>query len=171
MSLTLIALLRILHIVSGGFWMGVMILNAGFLLPAVQASGPAGGQVMKQLVQTRRLPLFLNLAVVVTLISGGILFWWVSGSLSSEWLSSRFGLSLTIGGILAIVAALMGYFINAPTARRFGQLAAQSAGTAPTPDVLSEMGRLQKRLLRATQIAAILLLLAAATMAVGRYLH
>lgn len=170
MSLSLIALLRVFHIVAGGFWLGVMMLNAGFLLPAVQASGPAGGQVMKQIVQVRKLPLFINIAVLTTLISGGILFWWSSGGLSSAWLSSRFGISLTIGALLVVVVALMGYLINAPTARRFGQLAAQSANGAPAAETICEMQRLQKRLLLATRLAAVLLAMSTAAMAAARYL-
>ena len=172
MSITLVVILRVVHILAGCFWFGVMLLNAGFLLPATQAAGPAGGQVMRQIVHVRRLPLFLNLAVLLVLVTGAILIWWVSGGFTMSWLSSATGMSLSIGALLTLVAALLGQFVNAPTARRFGQLAAavQASGNPPDDEVISEMKRLQLRLLRATQIAAILLGVATAAMAVARYL-
>jgi len=172
MSITLVVILRVVHILAGCFWLGVMLLNAGFLLPATQAAGPAGGQVMRQIVHVRRLPLFLNLAVLLVLITGAILIWWVSGGFTMSWLLSATGMSLSIGALLTLAAALLGQFVNAPTARRFGQLAAtvQAGGSPPDDGVISEMKRLQLRLLRATQVAAILLGVATAAMAVARYL-
>ena len=172
MSITLVATLRVVHILAGSFWLGVMLFNAGFLLPATQATGPAGGQVMKQIVHVRRLPLFLNVAVLIVLVTGVVLFWWVSSGLVNAWLSTATGISLSIGGLLTLAAALLGQLVNAPTARRFGQLAAsvQAAGKPPGDEVIAEMKRLQLRLLRATWMAAVLLIVATATMAVARYL-
>jgi len=171
MTPLLIAVLRVVHVLAGCFWLGTMLLNAGFLLPATQAAGPAGGQVMKQIVQVRRLPMFLNVAVLTVLITGGILFWWASGGLSVSWLTSPSGVGWSIGSLLAVAAALLGQFVNAPIARRLGQLAAtiQAAGSPPPEATITEMKRLQMRLLHATQLAAILLVLATAAMAAARY--
>jgi len=168
----LVAGLRVLHVLAGGFWLGVMLLNAGFLLPATQAAGPAGGQVMKQIVQVRRLPAFLNAAVLVNLITGGLLFWWASGGFSLAWLSTGMGIGWTFGASLTIIAALLGQFVNKPTAQRFGQLAAevQATGNPPSEAIKTEMQQLQLRLLRATQFAAILLVLATSAMAAARYI-
>jgi len=168
----LIAILRVVHIVAGSFWFGAMLLNAGFILPATRAAGPAGGQVMKQIVQVRRLPLFVNVAVLSTLVSGAVLFWWVSGGFNVSWLSSGVGLGWSIGSGLAIVAALLGHFVNAPTARQLGKLAAeaQAAGGPPSESTLAEIQRFQLRLLHATRVAAVVLALAAAAMAVARYI-
>jgi uncharacterized membrane protein len=169
----LIAVLRAVHVVAGSFWLGAMLLNAGFFLPAVRAAGPAGGQVMRQIVQVRRLPAFLNAAVILTLLTGGILFWRASGGLTASWFSSGAGMGWTIGSIAAIIAALLGHLVNAPTARRAGQLAAaaQTAGGPPSAETVAEMQFLQVRLLRATQLAAILLTVAAVAMGAARYLR
>jgi uncharacterized membrane protein len=173
MSPLLIAILRAVHVIASSFWLGAMLLNAGFLLPAVRVTGPAGGQVMRQIVQVRRLPAFLNTAVLLTLLTGGVLFWRVSGGLTISWLSSGAGLGWSVGGTLAIIAALLGHFVNAPAARRYGQLAAeaQAAGGPPSGATVAEMQRLQLRLLSATQLAAALLVVAAAAMGAARYLR
>jgi len=173
MSLLLIVVLRVIHVVAASFWLGTVLLNAGFLLPAVRTTGPAGGQVMKQIVQVRRLPLFINAAVVLALLSGAILIWWDSGGFAIAWVRSGVGLGFTVGAVLAIIAALLGQFVNAPTARRFARLAAQAqqAGSPPPAEILAEMQSLQLRLFRATQLAAVLLLLCAAAMAGARYFY
>jgi len=167
-----IAGLRAAHVVATSFWFGVMLLNAAFLLPAIQSSGPAGGAVMKQLVQGRRLPLYLNLAVVVTLVTGGYLMWWGSGGFQGSWLRSRHGMLYIAGAALAVIAALIGQLVNAPTARRAGQLAAaiQASGGPPSQEQTAEMKRFQVRLLGATRTGALLLAGAAIAMAAARYL-
>jgi len=170
-SLVVAALLAI-HVVAGSFWLGAALMNAGFLLPAVRATGPAGGQVMKQIVQSRRLPTWFNIAVGLTLVSGAVLLWWLSGGFSSAWLASPHGWGLVIGAVLAVAAALVGWTVNAPTAKRFARLAAavQAAGRPPSADEAATMQRLQARLLNATRVGALLLALSAAAMAGTRYL-
>jgi len=126
---------------------------------------------MRHLVQTRRLPLFVNGAVLVTLASGAMLLWWASGGLALSWLQSGIGIRWSTGSGFAVVAALLGQLVNAPTARRLGSLgaAAQASGGPPSESIMAEMQRLQLRLFRATQFAAILLALSAAAMASARY--
>jgi len=46
---------RLIHIVSGVFWVGGAIFIAMFLLPTLRSVGPAGGPVMSYLVQVRKL--------------------------------------------------------------------------------------------------------------------
>jgi hypothetical protein len=50
------ALLRLVHIVSGVFRVGTMLFVAGFLQPAVAAAGPDGGRVMQRLATATRFP-------------------------------------------------------------------------------------------------------------------
>ncbi len=170
MTISMLVILRVAHVIAGIFWLGTVLFNAGFLLPASHAAGPAGGQVMKQIVQVRRLPLYMHVAVYTCLITGGILFWWASNGFNFGWLSSSIGITWSIGSLLAIIAALLGEFVNAPAARRFASLASAVQGGPPADTVLVEMQRLQMRLFRATQLAAVLLLLSAAAMAAARYL-
>ena len=171
MSPMAIAALRALHILAASFWLGVMLMNAAFLMPAVRSAGPAGGQVMRQLIQARRLPSFINLAVLITLGTGAALIWWASGGLSGQWLRSPRGITWGAGAVLAVVTALLGQLVNAPTAARLGRLGAeiQSAGGTPSPETAAHVQRLQDRLAGATRLAAALLSLAAVAMAVARY--
>jgi uncharacterized membrane protein len=171
MTAPVIVALRVVHVLASSFWLGAMLLNAGFLLPSTRAAGPAGGQVTRHLVQVRRLPVYLNLASVLAIVSGAVLYWWLSAGLTIGWILSRPGMAYTIGAFFTLDAAIVGQFVSAPTAAQLGRLGArlQSAAGPPPADALDAMNQLQLRLLRATQVAAALLALAAAAMAIGRY--
>jgi uncharacterized membrane protein len=164
-------LLRAVHILVGAFWVGTILFMAAFLVPSVRAAGPAGGAVMQQLVQARRLPRWLLTAAILTIVSGIALYWVDSSGFRSAWLGSGPGRVFGLGGTLAILAAILGVAVNFPTARRLTALAArvQGSGRPPAPDEAAEMKRLQGRLGRATMVAAALLALATLAMAVARY--
>jgi uncharacterized membrane protein len=173
MTPLLIAALRAMHVLAGCFWLGAVLVNAGFLLPAAQVTGSAGGPVVQQVFQVRCLPLFMNAAMLITLATGGILFWWASDGFALAWLSSTTGICWTVSSVLAVAAALLGHFINVPAARRCGRLAdaAQSASQLDATTILAEMKRLQQRLLVTTRLAAVLLVLATAVMPAARTLQ
>lgn len=172
MSPSLFGSILAVHTLASAFWFGVLLFNAAFLIPSIRATGAAGGQVMKHIVQTRRLPVYLNAAVLITIITGAALYWWASGGLAPAWLTSRLGLAISCGAILALLVAAMGQFINAPTAARLGQIGAaiQAAGAPPTPDQAAEVQSLQQRLAGATQSEAAMLAIALVAMVAGRYL-
>lgn len=169
-SLSLYAI-RIIHIVLGAFWVGAVVFIAAFLAPSVRAAGPAGGAVMQQLMGVRNLHLWLMSAGILTLLSGLGLYWHDSAGFQSAWLGSGPGRVFGLGGVLALLATILGMAVNAPTARRLGELSArlQGAGRAPTGEEQATLAALQARLGKASAAAAGLLLLATVMMAVARY--
>jgi hypothetical protein len=168
---TWLIVLRLVHIVAGVFWVGAALLITIFLLPSIRAAGPAGGEVMQQLTQIRHLPRYLEVATVLTLASGVLLYWHMSGGFHFAWFRSDPGLLFGGGGLLAILAGTLGFTVNAPTARRMGSLGAaiRQGGGPPTPEQAAELQRLQVRMFRASQLSAVLLVLSTAAMAVARY--
>ena len=171
MSPGTIAVLRVLHIVGGVFWVGVAIFIAAFLGPALRAAGPAGGPVMAQLTQVRRLPLWMMLAMSVTVIAGFLLYWANARTGGSAWLGSGPGRTFGLGGVLALAGAVVGMAVTAPTGRRLGTIGAAvaSAGRPPTPEELATLQALQRRLATAATTVAVLVSLATVAMAVARY--
>jgi uncharacterized membrane protein len=169
-SLTLYAV-RILHVVLGAFWVGAVVFIAVFLAPSVRAAGPAGGAVMQQLMGVRHLHLWLMCAGILTLLSGLGLYWHDSAGFQSAWLGSGPGRVFGLGGVLALLATILGMAVNAPTARRMGELSARlhGAGRPPTGEEQATLAGLQARLGKASGAAAGLLLLATVMMAVARY--
>ncbi|MEJ2287416.1 MAG: hypothetical protein P8Y02_02025 [Deinococcales bacterium] len=163
---------RLVHVAFGAFWLGAAVLIAVFLIPSVRAAGPAGGAVMQQLTQVRRMPNVILGASWVALLTGAYLYWRSSGGLQPDWLLSRAGLTFGIGGLLAIAAAAVGSAVSSPTASHMGALASriQQRGGPPSPDEAAELQRLQARMLLAAQAISLLLVLAIAAMAIGNYI-
>jgi hypothetical protein len=168
----IVVVLRLFHIGAGVFWVGGVVMFARFIFPAVQAVGPAAGPFMDQLTRVRQLPRALLGAGFVTSLTGLALYWHDSAGFQGTWMSSVTGMALGTGGLLAIVALVIGLTVNSPTARRLGALAAavQSQGAPPSPEQSAQMQQLQARLGAAGRIVTVLLVLATAAMATARYL-
>jgi hypothetical protein len=168
---TIFALVRLIHVVTGTIWVGGAVLVAGFLAPAILAAGPAGASVMRQLTQVYRLPYVLAAMGVMSILTGAHLWWVLSAGSPSSWMLSGSGRIYTLGGICAVVAALIGIGINIPTANRIGALAQslRLGGEVPSPAQADLVRALSVRLARGTRVAAILLIVATSAMAVARY--
>ncbi len=164
-------LLRVLHIGVGAFWVGTVVFVAVFLAPTLRAVGPGAAPVMGHLVQVRRLPIVLLTSAWVTLLSGAALAWHDAGPLGFRWFSVGPGRVFGLGAVLAFIATLIGMAFNVPTARRIGAITgrAQAAGGPPSAEDQLELGRLHARMAKASNVAAVLLVLALMAMAVARY--
>jgi len=174
MSHALFTALRFVHVVVGVCWVGAIVFIAVFLLPAVRAAGPAGGAVMQDLTQVRRVPALLTVGGILTVLSGLALYWNDSAGFASKaWLASGTGMTFGFGAAMAILTLVIGSAVNAPTAKRIGALggAIRAAGGPASAEQAAQMQRLQTRLLNAQRLTAVLLLLATAAMSVARYVR
>ena len=165
-------LARFIHVVAGVAWAGALIFIPWFLLPAVRATGPAGGTFMQQIVRVQKLPVYLMTLMALTVLSGLSLFWLNVRASGEAWMHTGPGRTFSLGGALAILAALLGVIVNMPTAGKLAAISAsvQASGAPPSTAQAAELARLQNRLNRAGQAAAILILLAVTCMGVARYL-
>ena len=165
-------LARFVHVVTGVAWAGALVFIAWILLPAIRATGAAGGALMQQLVRVQRLPVYLMLLAILTILSGLTLFWLDATAFGKAWMHTGPGRTFSAGGALAILTAIFGMAVNTPAAKKMGALigSIQAAGASPSPEQAAEIGRLQNRLFRATQAASVLILLAVICMGVARYI-
>jgi hypothetical protein len=167
---TLTIVLRLLHILGGIFWVGTMILLAGFLLPTARATGPNGGRFMQHLMLHRRLPVYLGLAALLTVLSGIILYARMAAATHGAWAGSRPGIAYGVGAVAAILAAAVGGPIGSSAGRKMLAVGQAIGPGGPSAEQQAELARLQGRMALGARIAASLLLVAASAMAVGRYL-
>ena len=172
LSSGVVVVLRLFHIGAGVFWVGGVLMFARFIFPAVQAVGPAAGPLMDQLTRVRQLPRALLGAGFVTSLTGLVLYWHDSAGFHGPWMGSVTGMTFGTGGLLAIVALVIGLTVNSPTAKRLGALTAsiQAQGAPPSPEQSAQVRQLQARLGMAGRIVMVLLVLATAAMATARYL-
>ena len=164
--------LRLVHILGGMIWVGSGIFNSFFLLPTLAQAGPAAGQVIAGL-QRRRLFTILPIVALLTILSGVRLMQITSAGFSPAYFASASGRTYAWSGVAAIVCFLIGVLIARPAAMRAAKVGAAMA-TASDADRTSQAATLE-RYRRTSSITSslsvALVVLAAAGMAVARYLR
>ena len=167
---TITLILRLVHILAGIFWVGTVFLVACFLIPTVRETGREGGRFMQHLMQRRRLQVFLGLAMLLTVLSGVIMYARLAAATHGAWAGTRPGITYGVGALSAILAAAVGGAIGSSAGRRM-LAAGQAIGpSGPTQEQQAEMTRLQARMSLGARLAAGLLAIAAGAMAIARYL-
>jgi len=164
---------RFFHIVAGVLWVGSTFLFFVFVGPSADEVGPSAQPVLTAAVKKRKAVKVITGLGLVNVVGGWVL--WLKnmslyGSLS-DWVSSRFGLVLTIGGVLATIAAVLGLMTVAPGLERLIDAgnAVTRSGDAPSADQQARIDQLRNGLKRHGAIDLVLLLLAVTAMATARY--
>ena len=165
------ALLRLLHIVGGVFWVGTTWYTVLFLMPRLKAMGPEGGRLMQRFAAPP-FPATMTAAALAVAVSGILMFWIDSARFNTAWLATAPGIVLTVGSLAGIAAVLEGFFTSRPVSLRLGAIGRQlaSAGGPPDPGLAAEAQRLSARLERAVYRGAYMMLVAVLAMATARYL-
>ena len=136
---------KLVHIFAGVFWIGAAAIVSLFLVPAVRASGPAGGTVMKQLMGKQKLTLWINIAAILTVLCGVGMYQHRMGSFKLLPLDTLYGFGLTVGSLAGLSAFLFGAFVQGRNARRMGKIIAELKGP-PTPEQGAQIASLQRKL-------------------------
>jgi hypothetical protein len=151
--MTLIAITRAIHILSGVIWAGFAVVLATIVMPNLAAEGRgAFGQYMAKSGSG-----IAGGAAALTFFSGLYLMWrlhWGEHSATAT--------TLGIGALLAIAAGITGGAIS-------GRAAAQLGKLTPGPDTAAQAAALRNRLILGGRITATLLVLSIICMAVARY--
>ena len=162
--------LRLIHILGGILWLGSGLFTLFFLQPAMTKAGPAAAGPIIANLQQRRLYTVLPIIALLTILSGIRLMMIVSAG-NPQWFALPIGRTFSISGALAIISFLTAIIIGRPATVRLGKLASSPASDVANKEALAaEIRSLQKRATWATQAAIGLLILAAAGMAVARYM-
>lgn len=160
--------LRIIHILSGVFWVGAAAVFFFYLEPAMNKLGPDAEKFTDELVNKRKLPIYFVTFSTLTVVAGVILYWRDFGGIAT----SPIGLALGLGGLAALIAWLGG---NLLIPRTIGQLMAigteiTAAGGQPTDAQRDRMRDTQHRLRLIGLVDIVLLVFAVVAMASARYL-
>jgi hypothetical protein len=164
---------RFLHVVAGALWVGSAFLFVGFIGPSAAEVGPSAAPLLTAAVKTRKAATVLTVLAVVNVVAGWVL-WFRNLDLADSlggWLSSPFGLGLTIGGVLGTATAFVGSFGVARGVERLvdlGNQAAAAGGSLP-PEEQAELGRLSASLERHGKLDLLLLMATVTVMATARY--
>ena len=165
--------LRFFHIVGGALWFGSAFLFAGFVGPSAAETAPSSGAVMSAIVKKRRVATILAGLAITTVVAGWAL--WLKNAVAypsmADWITSSYGLVLTIGGVSATVAAYFGITGIGNNVEKLVELGDQVAasGGPPTPEQGARMAHLGAEIQKHSKIDLVLLFIAVAAMATARY--
>jgi uncharacterized membrane protein len=167
----LLLILRLVHIVLGAFWVGTMIFNAFFLLPSMLEAGPDGMKVAAGLAKRRFLDILPPVAGL-TILSGIWLYWRASLGFQSAYMRSSVGMTYGLGAVAALIAFALGIAIMRPSMLKAAALSQAAASASPDDRAakLAEAAALRLRGAQTAKVVAVVLILAVAAMAVGRYM-
>ena len=164
--------LRITHIGSAMIWFGGAVLGTFYFSPIGKALGPAA-QPFFDAAEKRGLGILFPAAATLTVVSGLGLYWRDSGGLQLAWITSPSGLAFTAGGLAAIASLIAGFVLIAPSLAEQSAVnneLARSGAAAPDAGQRARLDRVERRMDLASRIDFPLIVFAALTMAVGRYL-
>lgn len=169
--LTLLLVLRVIHVVGGVFWAGSSFLMAGFIEPAVRSAGDDGRRFMQSFNTHSRFSTVIAATAGATVLAGLWLMWIISAGLSEGFFETGRGLGLGIGMWAAILAFILGFVMQNRPLRwmaAIGSTVAASGGP-PSPAQAAEMEKLMGTVRLGGRLVAGLLLIAVVTMATARY--
>ena len=167
----LLIILRLVHIVLGAFWVGTMIFNAFFLMPSMLEAGPDGMKVAAGLAKRRFLDVLPPVAGL-TILSGLWLYWKASLGFQPAYMGSAVGMTYGLGAVAALIAFGLGIAIMRPSMLNAAALSQAAASAAPDDRAakLAEASALRLRGAQTAKVVAVVLIIAVAAMAVGRYM-
>jgi uncharacterized membrane protein len=163
----LVIALRLIHILSGVFWIGGSLILTFFISPAVAATAEAGQKFMTHLVMQGKITLRITIAAVLTVLAGGWLYWIDSIGLTSSWTGSATGWGFGIGAVFAIIGLIFGLLVG-KNVGLLGSMASKVQGK-PTPEQMAQIQAAQKQLKVVAPISTAALILALICMATARY--
>jgi hypothetical protein len=150
----IIAIIRAIHILGGVVWAGFTIVLAALVVPNLQ---PAAGQAFGQYMVQRGARL-VGIAAGLTVLSGIYLM----ATLHAHDATAT-GITLGLGGALAILAGIISGAVGGSAGRKLGKL-------QPGPETQAQATALRARLQLGNRLAASLLTLSVICMAVARYI-
>jgi uncharacterized membrane protein len=165
----LMIVLRLLHILSGVFWVGAGLVMFFFIGPSLGATAEAGQKFSQHLMTHTRFTAIMTIAAILTVLAGSILYWIDSGGLSSAWMHSGAGLGFGIGAFFGLIGLVFGIMVG-NTNGALAKLGMQIQGK-PTPEQMAQIGALRKRQSIVSPINAYSLIIATLFMAIARYLR
>lgn len=168
----LVIILRLLHILSGVFWVGAALMLTFFISPTVGATKEAGQGFMRHFMGNTKFNLAMWTAAITTVIAGALLFWIDSNGLTSAWTHSGPGIGFSVAAGFALLGLIVGIFQNRNSnamAQLGGQI--QSQGQPPSSEQAARLQNLGKALGIGGILNATFLILATLGMAIARYLR
>ena len=171
MNSALFLVVRAAHVTAAAVWIGSHIFSTFMLMPAIDASGPSGGQVMMR-INRRGIVTYMLSVALLTLVSGVVLFWRFTGGFDPAVAATHAGLAFGFGGTAGILAGAIGGGVIGRSATRVASIAGRLTSLpdgAEKSNLVWQASVLRRRMTIGSQLVTVLQVLAVVLMAVGHY--
>jgi uncharacterized membrane protein len=161
---------RIIHVLMAALWLGSTVFIAFLLTPAVDESGPAGGQVMAKI--SRGITGYMAVLASTTVLTGVYLLWRFTGGFSSAVIITHAGLAFAAGGSSGVLASLVGGGVVARNAGKVVSVMSRAMTLAEGParhSLLAEAMQARRRAKAGTHAVIALQTAALVLMTIGHY--
>jgi hypothetical protein len=169
--MTVFVTARVLHILCAALWLGAALFISVFLMPALKRLGPNGEMVMTALA-ARGFPIFMPTVAGLTVLSGLWLYWRYTGGFDPAVSSSRAGIVFGLGGVLGVIAAIIGGSVAGRSAKQVVALESRASSLpegAERARLAAQIQALRQRVTTSTRIVTVLLVVTIILMAIGHY--
>jgi putative copper export protein len=167
----LLVILRFIHIVLGVLWVGSIFAVSAVLAPGMQELGLPLDPLIRTLTHKKFSQMMMAFGGL-TVLAGLAMMYILSRGHEADFYGSHFGRTLSLGGLCAILALVLGGAIQRPAVEKAGRIQADLKNNPPKGDDprVAEVARLQARAVRVGKLVVGFLLFAVACMAVARYI-
>jgi len=171
MNSTLFLVVRAAHVAAAAVWIGSHIFSTFMLMPAIEAAGPSGGQVMMR-INHRGIVAYMFSVAMLTLVSGLALFWRFTGGFDPVVAATHAGIAFGFGGTAGVLAGVVGGGVIGRNAKKAATIAGRLAAL-PDGDEKStlvwQVAALRRRMKIGSHVVTTLQAVAVVLMAVGHY--
>lgn len=166
----LMIVLRVVHVLSGIFWVGFAIFNYFFLQPTIRATGAEGQVTFQYLMRRTKLMTTVYIAATLTMLTGVLQYGAIS-HFRMSFLNSGWGLIITLGSIAGIIAWFIAIHFIRNTFNRIGAVGQQIQAQGDSPDtaLVTQMQGLVGKLAVVAKTALVFMVISVIGMAAARY--
>lgn len=163
-----LAIVRLLHVLFGVFWVGSVLFTVLILKPRLARLGASFEKPVMGALMPRVVPAMFASAITV-FVTGSILTFNMRAGDIGSLLTTGWGLMIFLGIVATVGAMAVGLGGLAPTGIQMGKISDQLDGLPPTPAQAATLARLGRRMDRLERVDFALVLFALATMPLARF--
>lgn len=164
----LLAVLRAVHILGAVTWAGGSFVLAAFHEYVIDPGDPE--RTIQRMAEYDRMSTMVGASGIVGIIAGLVLYWIVSDGINPGWVTSPYGLTITVGAVAGLAAVAVAFPMVAQTNERSKELYAElQDGRELTEDDAETIEALYDRLRRGERWMSVLLIIAVLAMAIAQY--
>jgi hypothetical protein len=163
--------IRALHVLCGALWVGAAVIGTLWLVPMTGDLGPDAAKVAASF-KRRGYLVAIPVIAITAILTGFWLYWRFTGGFSPEVSRTPGAMAFGTGGILAVLAFLVGSLVISRNMMRAAALMQQALSSSDENDkrrLMMVAGGLRNRAALAGRFVAVLVVITIVLMSIGHY--